>query len=267
MSPRWTGAERVALSLLCVVFVLRVAFFSVDRSHFIDDDYEHFVNARAIDFLSFVTARVDNIHLAPVHKLLSYLIAQSSPISFPTAVALVSVLHLIAAAVLFATLQTMRPGAYNLHISVFFSLATTLMEQTTWWSSAAHRLPYVIFSLLALLFFLRHLQSGRLRDWAASGGAFLLALGAYSKAVLLPFLLLAVVLARAHAQQQKSDYRALAIKLLPIACVSLTYVLGYVWSADPIASARPAVTTVLEALSLSFVGLAQSFLPPIVTLI
>jgi hypothetical protein len=96
-----------------------------------------------------------------------------------------------------------------------------------WWTAGLHRLPFVAFSCVSAYYYLRYRRSGSTRHGLACAGAVVLALGFYTKGVLVPWYLLGVELCLWPDTRRDERRRNLA---LVAALVAGTALYAGLWS-------------------------------------
>lgn len=206
-----------------IVFTALLVWFVRANSYFIDDDYDHFIQAAQLPLAQLVAMPID-VHYAPLHKLLSALIQHLAPLNFDAALLVMLVFHSLAILLLYKLLQTLSDSPVNLLIVLLYGCNPFLLHPLMWWSSGIHRFPYICLCLASLYAYLRFHQSRRPVHLAYCYLAFFLAFGFYSKAILIPLYILGLEL----CLSARHGVRRLLLGCLPGAAMLLAS-LGYVW--------------------------------------
>lgn len=207
----------------CMVFQI---LYARNYSYFIADDYDHFIHAATLPLLQVITAPID-IHYVPLHKLFSVLVTKIAPLNFDVALAVLMAFHVLAVGVLYKLLQTLSPSRMNILIVLLYAGCPLILDPLMWWSSGIHRFPYIFLSLACLYAYVLYRGS---RQWYYLVGcllAYILALGFYSKALLIPLYVIGLEL----CLSPRSDLRRLLKRLIIGYCMlalSVCYLLWYV---------------------------------------
>jgi hypothetical protein len=217
--------DRVVVAIALAIAVLHSAWalrFASMHSHFVNEDLRSFWRSLVQPFWHFVLAPLDD-HFVPLHRLVSYVILRLAPMNFTVALGVLGAVHLATLFVLLRILDGLRRSPWNGVLVALYSLQATFGSQFLWWTAGLHRLPCVLFSTLAVHFYLRFRRE-RARRWillaALSNAA---ALGFYSKGILVPLHLAAVEVAladRPAAKLARGNWLGIAA-LLPVAMAYL----------------------------------------------
>lgn len=206
-----------------IIFTALLVWFVRANSYFLDDDYDHFIQAAQLPLAQLVAMPID-VHYAPLHKLLSALIQHLAPLDFDVALLVMLMFHGLAMVLLYKLLQELSDSPVNLLIVLLYGCNPFLLHPLMWWSSGIHRFPYICLCLASLYTYMRFRQSRRPVHLACCYLAFLLAFGFYSKAILIPLYILGLEL----CLSARYGMRRLLLGCVPGAAMLLAS-LGYVW--------------------------------------
>lgn len=221
------------------------------HSHFIADDYDHFIQASVLPLGQLLVTPID-IHYVPLHKLFSALIVYCAPLNFDLALVVLLAFHLLAAVLLYQLLTLFSNSRGNLLIVLLYACNPFVLDLLMWWSSGIHRLPYICLSLLSLYGYVLYRKSQRVGPLVLSVLAFLVAFGFYSKALLIPIYIMAIEL----CLPGKGGIRSLLLRLrigIALLLVSLAYMFWY-WKFSPTQQQgpSPSMAVGLEIILLNF---------------
>lgn len=177
--------------LMILLFTWMMARFALRNSFFIADDFDHFQLATSLPFMEYLLTPID-VHFVPLHRLASALLLALAPLDFRLGLWAMVAIQLASSVMLALLLKRLRPGPWNPVLVVFFACNSTLLPLLIWWSAGIHRLPYILLTITCLYCYLGYRDSRRLRDLVGCCICFVTALGFYSKAVLIPFYILAL---------------------------------------------------------------------------
>jgi len=173
-----------------VLFTVAVGFHAVSHSHFRIDDYAHFAQSERMPLLEFVRTPID-VHFAPLHRLVTAMLHQYFATQFPVAVALLVALQIGTLWIVDRLLERIGPSRWNGWLLVIFAANVYGVVLVSYWTSGLHRIPFIAASATCFYGYLRFRDEGRRRDQWLALLACLVAMGFYSKAALLPPMLLA----------------------------------------------------------------------------
>lgn len=223
----YCGLAAVALATLVCLSVL-----AWQQSWFVIEDIWHFRDWDNMGPWRAMWFPIDNYRL-PLHQLGSGLFYRFLGMHFGIAV-MVMVMELLAGLFLLgAVLRRLQVSTFWSSVVLFVVACNVyVFDLFTWWSAGLHRFPYVAFTLLSLWAWLGYRARGLRRDaWLCLAG-FLLALGFYAKAILVPgFLILlegSLVLAGRRPVFPVRGWLGLLV------AIDLIYALGNIlWPAEP----------------------------------
>lgn len=171
------------------VFALATAVTSARNSHFLRDDFAGFYLAHGEPLGRVLLTPID-VHFVPLHRLVNQLVYSAAPLDFGVAVAVLLAFHAIGVGALWATLRALKDSPVNGPLLFLYATNVYLGVLFLWWTSGLHRLPYVAFALLTLFHYLAYRRAGRPRNLIAAWVCFVAALGFYTKAALIPAVML-----------------------------------------------------------------------------
>lgn len=228
MSRSKLGPPDVAslgLVVIAVVYTAAVLRLAWRTSFFAGDDIFGFWLARTLPFREFVRAPID-VHVVPLHRLVTYLLQRAFPMNLGAAIAVLSIFHAIGVAALYRVLETLRPSRANVALVAMYSVQVCLGAMFTWWTAGLHRLPYVAASVLTVFFYLKFRSTGSRSALLLAFACVVVALGFFSKGILIPVYLAFVEIAlSAVSRSEKRSSRLFALALL--AAPSVAYVLAW----------------------------------------
>lgn len=183
--------DRVARLGVLALFSLALALHAVAHSHFRVDDYAHFALSARIPLVEFVARPID-VHFAPLHRLVTAALYALFPMRFDVAVALLAACHVAAFALLDRLLERLHPGVMAGWLLPLFAASVYAIVPLSYWTSGLHRFPFTLLCIACLYAYLRFRDTGGLGALLGAFAAFLLAMGFYSKAALIPATLVAL---------------------------------------------------------------------------
>lgn len=210
---------------IITAFIAFQVVYARSNSYFIADDYDHFINAATLPLLQVITTPID-IHYVPLHRLFSVLITKIAPLNFDVALAVLLTFHGLAIGLLYRLLQTLSASPMNALIVLLYACSPFVLDSLMWWSSGIHRFPYIFLSLASLYTYVLYRDGHRWVHLACCLLAFLLALGFYSKALIIPLYVIGLEL----CLSPWSDFRRLCKRLAIGGCMlvlSVSYILWY----------------------------------------
>ena len=138
--------------------------------------------------------------------------------------------HLVTLVYLYKTLQILNCGRFNLWLLFFYTTNIYLIYPLMLWGSGLHRFPYIFFSISCLYYYLRYRFVFSKKYLLIAFVSFILALGFYSKALLIPVYLLSLELCLINRTEKTKIFHN--VKIISIfMSISLCYIIWYVfWS-------------------------------------
>ncbi|HMJ14911.1 MAG TPA: hypothetical protein VK524_26040, partial [Polyangiaceae bacterium] len=265
-----TSSRATVLALTASVLGISVIFSSAvlvlihGNSHFVGDDLIALAMTHSMSFHEFVIEPI-NEHFVPLHRAITYVANLLAPGNFAIALLVlyafqaVSMLYVYRTLLLLESRMHMAPWVANrsgerlrpLEEPVYwllfglFCVNVYLGPLYMWWTAGLHRLPFIAFSCIAVYYYLRFRFSGGGGSAVLCSAGVVLALGFYSKAMLLPWYLvgLEICLWSDTPPRRRSRNWAL-LGALALGVVIYACVWAAVWTAMQPASARELNTDV-----------------------
>lgn len=248
-------AHRFAMSLpatitiILTIFICATLFHTGHSSHFISDDLQHFSDIGKKSFFEFLITPID-IHFAPLHRLLTYIIFKAFPLKFSVALAVMAFAWITLQLLLYRILIKFCSSQSVWIILLLIGASPLWIHNFLWWSSAAHRLPYLALQAASILFYLQYREHKSFSNGVLSAAMQVIALGFYVKAIFFPVVIVSLEFCLAIKNRSMSR-EALRI-ILGMAAISVVYGTWYILFAPvmkaPIGTGL--VTAVVGALEL-----------------
>jgi hypothetical protein len=187
------GRHRGLIALAAVAVGI-LQFALIDRGGFWLDDFVNLAEARHLGLSLTLLVEPVYQHFAPGHRVLDWLVAVPFGESY-TAAVLIMALFIAGAVVALALLLDECFGRRNVHVVLAAAAGSswTLTDTSGWWAAAAHALPSIFFTQLALLFYVRWYRARRRADYMLALVVFVTALMFWELSLL--FLIEAALLA------------------------------------------------------------------------
>lgn len=217
-----------------VVTIMLLAFFSAltifirHSSHFVADDFDHFSDVINNPLFDLLRMPID-VHFVPLHKLGSFLIFTLAPLNFDVALGLMIFGWIVSVFLLHRILRRLVSTRAAWLITLLIGASPVWMHTLIWWSSAAHRTPYLVLQAAAILSYIRFREQQQRRDGLLCATMQILALGFYVKAILFPVIIAALELCLAFQARKLS--RAGLKLLVAMSTLSALYVTWYLFLA------------------------------------
>lgn len=183
----------VAVMLMLFAFVSAITVFVRKSTHFIADDFDHFSDVMEKSFFDVLMTPID-VHFVPLHKLASFLVFTLAGLNFDVALGVMVAGWVASVFLLHRILLLLIPMRAALLVTLLIGASPVWLHSLIWWSSAAHRIPYLVLQAAAILGYLRFRGQQYHRDGILCIVMQLLALGFYVKAILLPLFLAGIEL-------------------------------------------------------------------------
>jgi len=176
------------------IFAFAAAVFAWAHSHFLRDDFAGFHIALHEPIGVAMMMPID-VHFVPLHRFVNHIVYGMAPMSFGVAVAFLLAVHAVTLLLMYAVLQRLKDTPSNAVLLFFYGTNVQLGVLFVWWTSGLHRLPYIALAVATFYHFVvwRSERRGANLAWAAL--CFAGALGFYSKAALIPLMLLGLEIA------------------------------------------------------------------------
>lgn len=223
---QWAIPTTVTVMLLA--FFSAITIFIRHSSHFVADDFDHFSDVIRKSLFDLLRMPID-VHFVPFHKLESFLIFTLAPLNFDIALGLMISGWIASIVLLHRILRRLVSTRAAWLITLLIGASPIWMHTLIWWSSAAHRIPYLALQAAAVLSYLRFREQQQRRDGLLCTTMQILALGFYVKAILFPVILAALELCLAF-QTRKLSRTGLKL-LVGMVAISALYVTWYLFFA------------------------------------
>jgi hypothetical protein len=190
----WLSSKQGQMALAAFValaYTGALLWLARGRANFCGDDFNAFRLANELPMLDVVLTPSD-LHFSPLQRLASYAIYKLAPLNFDVALAVLVTFHLLGVFYLYKTLELIRSTVANVWLCFWYATNVYLSWQFLWWSSAVHRLPHILFSIVCVYNYLCYRRSGSMLRLLACFVCWIAAAGFFAKAVLLPALLLGI---------------------------------------------------------------------------
>lgn len=172
--------------LAAALLVSAIALFvASSTSWFYSDDFLNFAFVREKGFgLDLLTTGYYQ-HLAPLHRVLDYVVQGPLALSWHGGLAVMLALWLIAVGGIWTIMRELRiPAGLAITLTVFFASSPVWVRLLQWWASGAHVIPGLAGTAVALGCALRWHRTRSAPMLGATALAYGLALSAYAKPLL-----------------------------------------------------------------------------------
>lgn len=250
----WGTLTRRIVIVTMAVLVAYTAWYLLRYSDFSNDDLDFLVIMKHSTFWHFVLTPID-VHVVPLHQLLSWLVYHISPMNFAVAVATLMVFHVGTLVYLGRSLQLLGAGQAGGLILCAYAACSLIIFGMVWWAHAEHRVPYVFCDVCVVYHFLAWLKDGRRFHLWIAAVAFVTAFGFYEKAVFIPMHMLVIGYLSDEARFRAQLRRVIWPPVL-FALGSAVFVLAYLHFMPPGVHASPsqAIRADMEFMKVLFSG-------------
>ncbi|HEX4334440.1 MAG TPA: hypothetical protein VH062_00925 [Polyangiaceae bacterium] len=258
----------LAAGLLSSVYTLATLAIQYENGSLRGDDIVYFSEARRTHFLSFIGEPID-VHAVPLHRATTYLVTLFGRPDYDALLLAMTVVHVAGVVLLYRALERFAPNPGNAVATFWYATFVYLGTIFGWWTSAAHRLPYLAFFASALYAYARFRQEHR-ATWAACAVLSMVsAVGFFEKGALFPLILGAVEASlwfETDARDRKTNFALVA----GLGALTLVYFVAWRWavgeswsalSATPRHAVTYAVASYRMLLSASVGRVADWYLP------
>jgi hypothetical protein len=248
----WGVASRWAMRCLAGLLVVACALYLLRHSDFNNDDLDNFLAQGHGGLWHFLFVPID-IHYAPFHRLLTWLVYRIDPMNFGVAVAVLMAFYVGSLICMSRTFALLHVGPAAGLIVCVYAASQLIIFGLSWWAHAEHRAPYVFLDLFAIYHYLAWLRTSSKRHvWLMMISA-VIALGFYEKAVLIPFHMLAVGFLSDERRFRERFIQSIS-PLVPLFLASLIYVAAYLFFLPQSVGHKPVLTlrTELEFLRILY---------------
>ena len=239
----WERMTRQVAMVTAAFIVAYTVWYLLWHSDFTNDDLDYLVIMQHTGFWQFVLAPAD-VHYAPLHEVLTWLIYHISPMNFAVAVVVLMIFHIGTLIYLACSLRLLNAGQASGLIVCGYAACSLIVAGLAWWAHAEQRVPYVFLDVCAIYHYLAWLRSGRGAHLWIAALAFLAALGFYEKAVLIPFHMLVIGYLSDEARF-RTQLRKTVWPLMLFALGSAAFILAYLHFLP--ASGRAALPVAIRA--------------------
>lgn len=216
---------RISILAMLAIFIAATILFVLQNSHFISDDIDHFVNILKLPLPHYLLMPID-VHFAPLHKLASLIVFKLSPLDFRVALGVMAAVWLATIVLTYRILIRLTSNQAAWIILLFFGTSPLWIHNLIWWSSAAHRLPYLLLQTTAILAYLRYREKENRRDAIICVVMQILTFGFYVKAMLFPVILAALEICLTFREDRRISKAGIKL-CAAMAIISIIYVLWY----------------------------------------
>ncbi|MBL4867537.1 MAG: hypothetical protein JKY67_15700 [Pseudomonadales bacterium] len=223
VSPEFVKIK-IFIVMLGLFFGYELYSFVLEHSYFIGDDYIHFKQAGKYSLLEMMNIPID-VHFAPLHKTLSYLIFNISPLNYQLAIALIAFGWTLIARIVFLSLVELVSPKVALPICLIMMTCPLWINVVIWWGASAHRIPFLALYGLTLLFYLRFRTS---QSFVHGGIAVLMgtvAYGFFVKSITIPVALVFIEICLSLKERRISKEGITVC--LSLLLISMLYFLWY----------------------------------------
>jgi hypothetical protein len=237
----------IAIVAVLLAFITAATILIWQNSHFIGDDISHIDNMLKMSSLHYLLAPID-VHFVPLHKLASFLIYKISPFDFRVALGFMVAGWIITILITYRVLIRLTSNRAAWIILFIFGANQFWIYNLMWWSSAMHRLPYLLFQAATLLYYLRYRENKHIREALFCIVMQICAVGFFEMAVIYPLVLAALEVCLAFMERR---FSRVGIKLcLVMAAISMLYMTWYLVFA-PVERTAPGIN-ILNTVSVVF---------------
>jgi hypothetical protein len=253
---------RISILAMLAIFIAATSLFVLQNSHFLRDDIDHFLCILKLPLRHYLLMPID-VHFAPLHKLASLIIFKLSPLDFRVALGFMAAVWIATIFLTYRILIRLTSNQAAWLILLFFGTSPLWIHNLIWWSSAAHRLPYLLLQTAAILAYLRYREKENRRDAIICVVMQILTFGFYVKAMLFPVILAALEICLAFREDRVISKAGIKL-CAAMAVISIVYVSWY-FLFSPVM--RPSHTNILFenipilSLLLSYLGSMLLFAP------
>jgi hypothetical protein len=212
-APAWNILVRAFLLATGACYAAAEIWLVYASCDFHGDDILSLLLLQSKGFWAAVLTPID-VHFVPLQRVLTYAIYALAPMSFGLAVVTLALVHIAGSVYLWAILRSfgLRLGADFL--TWFYVTSPLSFPLLKWWSSGAHRFPYLFCCFAAVYHYLAFRKKGSPWHLALLALFSIGAMGFYSKGFLVPVTLGAVELAVCIQRRQLLPKRAVVALLV-----------------------------------------------------
>ncbi|HEX4340557.1 MAG TPA: hypothetical protein VH062_31830 [Polyangiaceae bacterium] len=203
---RPTFLESVSLVVI-VAYTAAVVAFVIRHCYFYGDDFSGFLMARTEKFWRAVFYPVGG-QVVPAAHVLNTAFIHIVGLRYGVAVATLCSFHVLGMVYLYRTLNLLGRSEANALLVALYACYVHTWVQLGWWIAGLERVPFVAFGMMALFHYVRYQTTRARRDLVLVWVCDLVALGFYSKALLLPLCMLGLDVARFPVAELRARFRS-----------------------------------------------------------
>lgn len=192
-------------------YTAAVVVFVMSHCYFYGDDFSGFLFSRTEHFRAYLMYGIGG-QVVPLARLLDAAFFAVAGLSYGAAVTALVLLHLVGIAYLYRTLSLLGRSPVNAVLTALYACYVYTWVPLGWWIAGIERMPFMALTAMATFHSVRHEQTGKRRHLVATSVFTVLALGFYSKAVLLPLCLVGLDVARVPLGELRARFRTFAVR-------------------------------------------------------
>lgn len=218
---------------VAVAFTGAITSYALNHGYFYGDDYSTFYLQVTEPFGRALLAPLGS-QIVPLHRIVTFSTRTVAPMNYPVAVGVLLIFHAVAVIYLYRTLELIAHRKLNLVFVALYAVYVSFGPNLIWFTSGMTRFPYIAFATAATYYYLHYTKTQNRRDLALVALSYLLALGFYSKAILIPLVCVGLDVAlhgpRGAARLPEGAGRAKWIVIGVLCAVSAVYVGVMLWT-------------------------------------
>jgi hypothetical protein len=199
-NPRRLAPIELASALVAVAYTTALVVFAKSHCYFYGDDYSGFSLALTEPFAKGLLTPVGG-QVVPLARALNFAFFQVVGLSYDAALALLCALHCVGMFYVYRALELSKRTPFNAVLVALYACFVYTWVQLGWWIAGLERVPFVACGAAAVFHYLRYRQAGARRDLVIACVCSVVALGFYSKGLLIPLCFIGVDLARGGANE------------------------------------------------------------------
>jgi hypothetical protein len=196
----------LASALVALAYTAALVAFAKAHCYFYGDDYSGFLLTVREPFWKGLLVPVGG-QVVPLARGLNFAFFHVAGLRYDAALALLCTLHGVGMLYLYRTLELSKRTPLNAALVALYACFVYTWVQLGWWIAGLERVPFVACAAAALFHYVRYREASAVKDLATASACCLVALGFYSKALLVPLCFVAVDLARGAANQHGTTFR------------------------------------------------------------
>jgi hypothetical protein len=184
-----------ASALVVAGYTVALVAFAKSNCYFYGDDYSGFALALTEPFAKGLLVPVGG-QVVPLARALNFAFFHVAGLSYDAALLLLSALHCVGMLYIYRALELSKRTPFNAVLVALYACFVYTWIQLGWWIAGLERVPFVACAAAALFYYLRYRTADARRDLVVACACSLVALGFYSKGLLIPLCFVGVDLAR-----------------------------------------------------------------------